>query len=167
MLRTAIRRWQSTTPAPGPAVATASYNAAQQQPASLRLDFDNPREAMKRKSTAELWRALAVFNICSMGFIVKRSRAMLNLSNKMLGTSMTNWILRKTFFGHFCAGEDGVTIQPAIRRLQSAGIGAILDYAAEAESINPSDRTGIVSARVFDYDGEAQCGQLQDLPELH
>ena len=44
---------------------------------------------------------------------------------------MTDTILKYTFFGHFCAGEDEKRIQPAIRALEKAGIGSILDYAAE------------------------------------
>lgn len=36
-----------------------------------------------------------------------------------------------TFFAQFCAGEDAVTIKPTLARLRSAGVGGILDYAAE------------------------------------
>lgn len=61
--------------------------------------------------------------------------------------------------GHFCAGEDSAGIQPAINRLAEAGIGSILDYAAEADVSEQlkRDRTGIQSARVYDYEGEAEC----------
>ena len=46
---------------------------------------------------------------------------------------MTNSLLKSTFFAHFCAGEDEERIAPRIKALQSAGVGSILDYAAEAD----------------------------------
>ena len=41
-----------------------------------------------------------------------------------------------------CAGEDGVSIQPVVNKLKSAHIGAILDYAAEAD-VGDKRRTDI------------------------
>ena len=41
--------------------------------------------------------------------------------------------MRRTFFRHFCAGEDAESIKPVIHELERNGIGAILDYAAEAD----------------------------------
>jgi proline dehydrogenase len=57
--------------------------------------------------------------------------------------------MRPTFFAHFCAGEDGESIKPTIRRLQDAGIGGILDYAAEADlesSAPPATATAAADA---------------------
>ena len=42
-------------------------------------------------------------------------------------------IVRHTFFRHFCAGVDGEDIKKPVARLRESGIGAILDYAAEAD----------------------------------
>uniref|UniRef100_H3G771 Proline dehydrogenase n=1 Tax=Phytophthora ramorum TaxID=164328 RepID=H3G771_PHYRM len=70
-------------------------------------------------------------------------------------------LLRSTFFGHFCAGQDVNEIRPVIQKLESAGIGAILDFAAEADVEQPRDLNGVdqnlVSARTYAYDGEAAC----------
>ena len=41
--------------------------------------------------------------------------------------------MQHTFFAQFVAGEDAATIAPAIARLQRARVGAILDFAAEAD----------------------------------
>jgi len=46
--------------------------------------------------------------------------------------------LRLTFFGHFCAGEDQEGIRPTVKALDGAGVGSILDYAAEANSLSLS-----------------------------
>jgi hypothetical protein len=42
-------------------------------------------------------------------------------------------IFTLNFFWSFCAGENASEIQPVIRSLSNAGIGAILDYAVEAD----------------------------------
>ncbi|KAL6067637.1 Proline dehydrogenase [Balamuthia mandrillaris] len=41
--------------------------------------------------------------------------------------------MKQTFFAHFCAGEKAEEFLPVIDRLRVAGIGAILDYAAESD----------------------------------
>ena len=38
-------------------------------------------------------------------------------------------IVRRTFFAHFCAGEDGTSIRPTIDALRRANINPIMDYA--------------------------------------
>ena len=50
--------------------------------------------------------------------------------------------MRPTFFNHFCAGEDEVSIVPTINYLQNNGIGAILDYAAEADVVEEEEGSG-------------------------
>jgi hypothetical protein len=40
---------------------------------------------------------------------------------------------QQSFFAQFCAGEDEATIQPTLARLAQAGVGSILDYAAESD----------------------------------
>ena len=41
-------------------------------------------------------------------------------------------------FAHFCAGENEQDIQPVLRKLEAAGVGTILDYAAEKDIIEDS-----------------------------
>jgi len=114
-------------------IAVISRNAASQKmplkPATL--DFDNGQAALSAKSTAELMRAYLVFRACSIPFLVHHGRSLLSLSEKVLGRRFTNWMLRKTFYGHFCAGETPEEVQKTIEKLRASGIGAILDYAAE------------------------------------
>jgi proline dehydrogenase len=56
---------------------------------------------------------------------------------QILGERITNSLMKVTFFGHFCGGENNDDIQPTIKRLSEAGIGSILDYAAEADVGEP------------------------------
>lgn len=50
-----------------------------------------------------------------------------------IGESLTNAVLGKTFFAHFCAGETAEQVGRRAGELQALGIGGILDYAAEVD----------------------------------
>jgi len=123
-------------------------------------------------------RALFVFKLCSIQPLVKNSKALLALSDKVFGKGITKWLLKKTFFGHFCAGETAEELLPVVDKLKRNGIGAILDYAAESdipqqkpqqapqptpqeglkdEKFFKDRRDGVVSARVYFYDNETAC----------
>jgi proline dehydrogenase len=134
------------------------------------ISFNTVKRAFVIKSDYELIRSLAVFRLCAWPWLVAHARTLLNVSYSVLGHTITNFILKRTFFAHFCAGEDGNEIGPVIQRLESSGVGAILDYAAEAdvasnntstEATSTNDlsdrREGVVSARTYEYAGEEEC----------
>ena len=54
-------------------------------------------------------------------------------SRKVFGDSFIKFFVHPTFFSHFCAGEGEESIKPTVQWLKSNQIGAILDYAAEAD----------------------------------
>jgi len=123
------------------------------------LDFDDVSSSFAVKTDYEILRSIIVFRFCRIEFFVKNANRLLKLGDKILGQKITNYILRKTFFAHFCAGEDSETIKPVIKKLESAGLGAVLDYAAEADiPETPTERKeGVVSARTYEYTGEESC----------
>ncbi|KAF4674388.1 hypothetical protein FOL47_009297 [Perkinsus chesapeaki] len=131
------------------------------------LRFDNPEVAFRTKSTMEVFRGLVVLKLCTFNTIVKNAEMLYKTSQTVLGSSITNWALKKTFFAHFCAGETEKDIAPTMKKLRETGVGGILDYAAEAElsaqSKKPDamgdapDRTDFMHARVYDYEGEKKC----------
>ena len=51
----------------------------------------------------------------------------------LLLLGFTKWFLKKSFFGHFCAGETAEELLPVVDKLRNNGIGSILDYAAESD----------------------------------
>ena len=95
------------------------------------INFTDSASAHGSKSTFELLRAIAVFKLCQLPFLVKHAESLLNLSSKILGNTITNGLVKHTFFQHFCAGEDSIDMKPVIDMLQQNNIGPILDYAAE------------------------------------
>lgn len=109
-------------------------------------DFDDPRSAHGSKSTSSILRALAVFQICRIRFLVKNADTLLNISSRVFGTTITNGIMKHTFFRHFCAGEDSVGMMPVIDMLKKNNIYPILDYAAENEADDDNNSQGILSS---------------------
>jgi proline dehydrogenase len=121
---------------------------------------------MKSKTLADLLRSYIVFTICQNKYLVKHSEALIRWSYLFLGHYITNLVLKNSFFGHFCAGEDAILIKPTVDKLHQSGIGAILDYAAEddiEEESKPapddtiSNRKAFVECRVYDYKNEELC----------
>ena len=74
-----------------------------------------------------------VLKLCSIDAIVKNAPFLLDTAQRWLGRAPITALLRYSFFAHFCAGEDAEKIRPTVRALSKAGIGSILDFAAEAD----------------------------------
>ena len=143
------------------------------------IDFSDTQEAFSGTSTGHLIRAYFVFKLCGIRTLVENSDTLLKYSYKILGSSITEMIIRHSFFNHFCAGETSSGINPIINKLYQSGIGSILDYAAEAdvseEEIKKSDLDekelieqkaieGVeqniavqATGRIYDYESELKC----------
>jgi proline dehydrogenase len=126
------------------------------------IDFSDTRVSFKSKTFTELIRGKLVFSTCQIRPLVKNSEALVKYSYKILRKNITNSLFRYTFFGHFCAGEDVVSIRPTVKKLEKSGVGSILDYAAEADitddkPVHVATTVGKVSGRVYDYTDEDVC----------
>ncbi|KAF4039124.1 Proline dehydrogenase [Phytophthora infestans] len=156
-------RPSSTAPtaAVSPIAAHDHSTLDQSKQTSLADEFHDTERIFATKTTPELVRAYGVYFMSQFRPLVQHSGDLLEISYKFPGAKFTDTLLRATFFGHFCAGEDVNEIRPVIRKLETAGIGAILDFAAEADVEQPRDLNGVdqnlVSARTYAYDGEAAC----------
>lgn len=130
--------------------------------------FSDAQSAHVSKSTFEIVTAIGVFSSCRLPFLIQNAQYFLGLSYKFLGPTITNAVMKHTFFRHFCAGEDRHDIKPVIEMLRRYNIGPILDYAAENDNADSSeavtDLHGIFSqppfnqpARLYDYQSEEEC----------
>lgn len=151
-----------SSPSSSSSSSSSSPSSSTSSPNTNSLDFDDVSQSFSIKTTPELIRGLIVFHLCGIRPLVTNARRLLNLSEKILGRRITEWILKQTFFGHFCAGQTNEEVAKVIRKLDASGLGGILDYAAEADlsTVPPSqqrDRTGVNSARIYDYEGESEC----------
>ena len=128
-------------------------------------DFSDTKAAFLSKDSKELIRAAACFTICRIKKLVEYADVMEEYTRKAIGGTAMDKILKATFYGHFCAGEDEERIQPVLRKLDAAGVGSILDYAAESEessedsSSDSDSHENKIVAREYDYESEAQCDE--------
>jgi len=154
---------------------TENTSTLPKEPCSTAIvfqDFNDPKSAHETKSFSELLSSLVVFRLCRMPMLVHNSEFLMSVSNNILGTTITNTIVKNTFFKQFCAGESATDIKPTLSKLKSCGIGGILDYAAESDIPDTEPyglTTDIVSeapnqpARVYSYESESKCDAHVDV----
>jgi len=70
--------------------------------------------------------------VCAIGPIIRNASFLYNLSTRVLGHTLPDSVIRVSF-QHFCGGETEGDLVPVMERLSTNGVGAILDYAAEAD----------------------------------
>ncbi|XP_032234100.2 proline dehydrogenase 1, mitochondrial [Nematostella vectensis] len=112
-------------------------------PVPKELKFDNAKEAFRSKTTFEIARALAVFRLCSIDFLVEKNQEIMKLSQKLMGKKLFRKVMKSTFYGHFVAGEDKDDIKPTIHNLNKYGVGAILDYSVEEDLSEEETKTAM------------------------
>jgi len=57
----------------------------------------------------------------------------MKFGQKVMGKRLFAQFMKATFYGHFVAGENQQTIQPALEKLRSFGVKSILDYSVEED----------------------------------
>jgi proline dehydrogenase len=127
-------------------------------------DFSNSQAAYSTKTTGQLVRASLVYNLCNITPLVRNADPLLRLSRFVVGDFLTDSVLKATLFGHFCAGEDETDMKPVLEEMQTHGIGGILDYAAESDSVPESfteqnHNVYRLPGGVYDYESEAVCDE--------
>jgi proline dehydrogenase len=130
------------------------------------IDFDDTKSSFESKSLTDLFRGYLVFKTCEFPFLVSNSQQMITTSYKYLGKPLPDFVLKSTFFKHFCAGETTEDIKPVIDQFNSNGIGSILDYAAEADfeelpDLSPEEKK--IQVRTYDYKNEALCDKRTEI----
>jgi hypothetical protein len=128
-------RFQSSIPSTPPHLAVTH-----------KTDFDDAKTTYGGKTLGSLLRSYVVFSLCTIGPLVRNSESLFKLSNQVFGTTLTEFVVKKTFFAHFCGGEDVQGLRPTIKELNANGINGILDYAAENA---PDEQEAKPSAKVI------------------
>jgi len=149
--RVLLWRPSSSSSANANADATSSADAAAQPPLPR---LDDPTAAFATRTTGELLRAYVVLRLCMFEPLVRNADDLLRLSRRFLGDRLTDAVVERTFFAHFCAGTDGDSIQPVIARLRAANVQSIVDYAAE-DDVAEEAAGGAAAAAGPDADNDA------------
>ncbi|KAI9218233.1 FAD-linked oxidoreductase-like protein [Blastocladiella britannica] len=72
--------------------------------------------------------------MCSWRWLVDAAPALLRAAEAVPGGStLAHWIVRESFFAHFCGGESVEDVGAAMDAMRRAGLGAILDISIEAD----------------------------------
>jgi proline dehydrogenase len=120
-------------------------------------------------SERELLRALLVLRVCSVQALVRNADSLLRVVERIAGRRFTMALLRRSFFGHFCAGESAEDTKATVHKLAKCNVNAIMDYAAEADVAQTKSaadklrgdvhhrKDGVVSARTYEYEDERGC----------
>ena len=88
-----------------------------------------------------------MFKLCTVKPLVTYGSTLFKVG-QAVSPALTAMLMKQSFFSQFIAGEDAQSIQPTIQSLNRRHIGAILDYAAEAD-VEPS-RSGHASSSAAD-----------------
>ncbi|KPI83845.1 proline oxidase mitochondrial precursor-like protein [Leptomonas seymouri] len=97
-------------------------------------DF-NDDTTYRQRSAWYLIKALALLRLCRINYLATNSVQVMKRFEKVLGTKLTYSILvKKSFYNYFCAGENDQELRDTVHKMAKSNIGAVLDYAAEADT---------------------------------
>ncbi|KAK4802092.1 hypothetical protein SAY86_000295 [Trapa natans] len=109
--------------------------------ASPLIDLDDPERLFSAVPTAKLIRSVGNLHVAAVGPVVDFGIWVMK-SRMIMGTELARealiGVVRRTFYEHFCGGEDTVEAAATVRRLNEAGLRGMLDYAVEDAEDNPS-----------------------------
>ena len=152
-------RMESTQHVPTIATTTTNNSSVPTSTTNPTPDFSTNARAFRNKTTMELIRAAMIFGVCSkVPSLVQHAESILYYSYRIFGATITNHIVRVSFYNHFCAGSDVASMEPTIQQLQNDGIGCIFDFAAEHDHTK-DDTTGIHDDPELQYDQNSEFFQ--------
>ena len=132
-------------------------------------NFNNAKIAHGHKSTSEILRSILVFQLCKFPFLVDNASGILNYSKQILGSKITDFITRQTFYKQFCAGETQGDALPIVQRLRHSNVGIILDYAVEDDNddqiVSSTSTSGSEESR-FDQHTKMHLQCIRTIKEL-
>ena len=128
--------------------------------------FTDSKVAYSSKSNVDLMRGIVVLLMCHET-VVRNSERLLSLSRNLLGSTVTNALIKHTFFKHFCAGENESEALATMEKLKKFGVGGILDFAAEGDVPTqkpavpePAQASDVPSlSRIYQYESERVCDE--------
>lgn len=116
---------------------------------SKGLNLQNISKSLEKKPSWELARAIAVLVLCRINAIAQNGERLAQISNRIVGKGFTNAILRASFFGHFCGGQDEVEMEATAKKLLASGLTVILSYTAEGISLRMDQDISLHNYDIF------------------
>ncbi|KAI8994525.1 FAD-linked oxidoreductase-like protein [Pilobolus umbonatus] len=97
------------------------------------LNDTRNRVAVEAKSTEDLALALFVYKLCSLPWLVDVAPQMISIAETFHLQAPLYWLIKQTFFRHFCGGETPEECISSMDKLAKSGINCILDLSVEAD----------------------------------
>ncbi|OMJ14399.1 Proline dehydrogenase 1, mitochondrial [Smittium culicis] len=114
-----------------------SSDSYTEKPTHSKTSYDiingNTGEYIRKMHTSELINTMAVFKCCSKEWLVKSSPFLIDLSNQLGMSWLSNSIVKNTFFKVFCAGETETEIVKTVKKLHDNNIKSMLDLSIESD----------------------------------
>jgi proline dehydrogenase len=82
-----------------------------------------------------------VLKLCTMDKLVAAAPRLLDMAETLKVDFLSNFVIKKTFFNHFCGGANDAEVEKTILTLEKQGIQPILDLAFEAD-LETAEDTG-------------------------
>ncbi|XP_078361014.1 hydroxyproline dehydrogenase-like isoform X3 [Oculina patagonica] len=92
----------------------------------LTFEWNQLQTSYRSKQTSELIRAMFVLKLCSYDTFVLNSMKLMSFGQRVLGKTLFEFLLRKTMYSQFVAGETLPAIQDTIKMLRERGIGTMM-----------------------------------------
>ncbi|KAL1923923.1 uncharacterized protein VTP21DRAFT_6958 [Calcarisporiella thermophila] len=93
----------------------------------------NNRADLKSRSMAEILNAYFVYQLCSIQTFVEMTPRLLRFAERVGLSPLAYWFIKRTFFKHFCGGENAEQSVETMRKFMRSGIGCILDNSIESD----------------------------------
>ncbi|XP_034933725.1 proline dehydrogenase 1, mitochondrial isoform X2 [Chelonus insularis] len=89
------------------------------------------------------------------------SLKLMKVAQNILGEKIFTYLMKSTFYGHFVAGEDEVSIRPTLDRLRQFGVKPILDYSVEEDISQEEAERREVQASISEAGDERKEGTIK------
>uniref|UniRef100_A0A0A9XTJ3 Proline dehydrogenase n=1 Tax=Lygus hesperus TaxID=30085 RepID=A0A0A9XTJ3_LYGHE len=80
------------------------------------ITFNDIETAFASKSMKELMQGYLIFSLCSIRYLTANGPKLYNIVHRTFGTTITNFLIKYTFFNYFCLGQSTDDIKPTIKR---------------------------------------------------
>jgi proline dehydrogenase len=107
--------------------------------------LESSSSSLKSKNFLELLNNYVVFKTCQIPGIVTMVPYLLNIASIIKVEAFIYWVVKHTFFSHFCGGEDAEEVFLTMQRFKNNNIGSILDLSIEAD-MKTDEISGIESS---------------------
>lgn len=134
----------------GAILIPATANLTGSSPEAEMETVTRMSDSLTSASTSSLLRSYLVYTACSIPYLIDYAPGLLSaFTNSPIPglKTLTEWIVRHSFFAQFVPGETVRECMPTMAELRSRNVGTLLNYSAEADEAK-ADTRGLEKQRL-------------------